>query len=382
MFTFSSLTATSAYIVADYTIDKLTGNKPEFGVCLSSERTPTVRDIVFRGPSGKTGGKQLISASALEYGVNYRVRVYARSGDDYFYSTSKQITLSSAPEAITFNWTEVSGLGLPDAVKVYKTTDKLNGRNFNGWYATASTKDVAFKVLMPSSGVKTIDDQAAEAGNCYVLINGGIFSNSAEGNPPIGFAITDGVQSAWRVADDGLQVDHQYWGADSKLHNVARAMFGVDRNGRPGVYWSYTSSYGNINVYDRPLPEIAGETAYREPDSDFPCPPASWVPFQAVTCGPVLLKNGICPIDSGKTDGGYWYSNFELWANDIFGVEQHPDRSAVGYTADGKIVLFTCAGRIEASDGATTLEVARIMKGLGCVGAINLDGPPPQSPSC
>ena len=378
--TIGSVSSTSAYILVDYTIDKLQGNKPEYGVCLSAERTPTVRDIVFRGPSGKSGGLQLISASTLEYGTTYRLRVFAKSGDDYYYSASKQIALKDAPEAITFNWSEVTGLGLPEAVKVYKTTDKLNGRNFNAWYAVASTKDVEFRVQMPSSGVKTIDRQAEDAGDCYVLVNGGIFSMTLEGNPPIGFALTDGVQTPWRVADDGLQVDHQYWGADSKLHNVARAMFGVDRSGTPGVYWSYTPSHGTVSVYDRPLPEIAGETSYIEPDATFPCEPASWTPYQAVTCGPVLLKNGVCPFDDGKTQAGYWLSNFEFWANDIFGVVKSsdetkiPDRTSVGYTADGKIILFVCDGRIDSSKGATTLELSRIMKGLGCVGAINLDG--------
>ena len=50
------------------------------------------------------------------------------------------------------------------------------------------------------------------------------------------------------------------------------------------------------------------------------------------------------------------------------------DRTAVGFTADGKVILFICDGRIDASKGANTLEMSRVMKGLGCVGALNLDG--------
>ena len=48
--------------------------------------------------------------------------------------------------------------------------------------------------------------------------------------------------------------------------------------------------------------------------------------------------------------------------------------ASVIYTADGKVVLFICDGRIDSSQGATTLELAAILKGLGCVGALNLDG--------
>ena len=65
-------------------------------------------------------------------------------------------------------------------------------------------------------------------------------------------------------------------------------------------------------------------------------------------------------------------TNYECWALDIY--EGKPDRTAVGVTADGKIVLFICAGRIAQSDGATHEEVAMIMKSIGCVQAMNLDG--------
>ena len=65
-------------------------------------------------------------------------------------------------------------------------------------------------------------------------------------------------------------------------------------------------------------------------------------------------------------------TNYECWALDIY--EGNPDRTAVGVTADGKIVLFICDGRIDQSKGATHEEVAMIMKSIGCVHAMNLDG--------
>ena len=77
-------------------------------------------------------------------------------------------------------------------------------------------------------------------------------------------------------------------------------------------------------------------------------------------------------VDRSTTAAGHYRTNYEVWATDIFPT--HPDRTAVGYTADGRIVLFICDGRIAASDGAFVDEVALILKDLGCVGAINLDG--------
>lgn len=279
-------------------------------------------------------------------------------------------------DAIRFNWTAVSAAGLPETVKVFTTTDKLEGRAFRAWYAIADPKEVAVRVLYPGNGQKaTIDKQASDAGNCLVLINGGIF-----GTAPIGFAILDGVQTPWRfVADDNWAVDKQYWGAVptsayEKLHPVSRGLFGVDAAGVPGVFWSFTPEYGTVYVYDQPIPTVAGEAIKPEGSTTYPCKPADWTPYNAITCGPVLLHDGECPISAEKNSSNHWLTNYELWADDIFGVNQLADRTAVGYTAEGKVILFICDGRIDVSQGANTLEMARIMKGLGCKGALNLDG--------
>ena len=279
-------------------------------------------------------------------------------------------------EVIRLNWTQLSGLSLPEAVKVYKTEDALEGRPFHAWYAQAQCdKEVEFKVLFPGDKVtQTIDQQAENNGKCLVLINGGIFSGTHL--RPIGFALYDGVQTPWRVSEDEdqIRVDREYWSADGKLHPVSRGLFGVDKDGVPGVYWSFTPEHGTVYVYDQPIPSTAGEKVCSAGSTSYPCPPASWVPYNAVTCGPVLLKDGKCPISAEKTAKGYWKTNYELWADDIFGVAQHPDRTAVGYKADGSIILLVCDGRIGASDGATTLQMAKILRGLGCIGALNLDG--------
>jgi len=49
-------------------------------------------------------------------------------------------------------------------------------------------------------------------------------------------------------------------------------------------------------------------------------------------------------------------------------------RTAVGYTADGRLLFFAVDGRTGASKGMTLAELAQTMASFGCVGAINLDG--------
>ena len=277
-------------------------------------------------------------------------------------------------DAISFTWTEVTGLDLPSSVKVYKTEGKLNDRPVQAWYAVADcTGDISFRVMYPGEkNHKTLDTQAQEAGNCLVLVNGGIFGGSGK---PNGLAVCDGTQTPWfRVEDDNWDVDRQYWGPDGKLHTVSRGLFGVDTSGKPGVYWSYTPSHGTVYVYDQPIPSVAGGPVQPGGTDTFPCDRAQWVPYNAITCGPVLLQNGRCPITSKKNSQGYWETNYEMWADDIYGVDQLHDRTSVGFLPDGRIILCVVDGRIETSKGATTLEMAAIMKGLGCEGALNLDG--------
>lgn len=275
-------------------------------------------------------------------------------------------------EAIEFTWSEVTGMDLPASLKVYRTEGTLSGRPLQAWYAEAKTNaDVQLRVLFPGlDNKKTIDAVAEADEKCLILVNGGIFGQFNNG-----LAVCDGQQTPWaRVEDDNWNVDRQYWGPDGKLHTISRGLFGVDAAGTPGVYWSYTPSHGTVYVYDKPIPTVAGGPVQGGGTDTFPCPKASWEPYNAITCGPVLLQGGKCPINDKKTPAGYWETNYELWADDIYGVEVLADRTAVGYREDGSVILLIVDGRISTSQGATTLEMAAIMKGLGCVGALNLDG--------
>lgn len=59
---------------------------------------------------------------------------------------------------------------------------------------------------------------------------------------------------------------------------------------------------------------------------------------------------------------------------DVSGTERSP-RSVIGIKEDGNIVFYTIDGRMSGySVGATYKQAATIMKDLGCVDAINLDG--------
>ncbi|RYG26912.1 phosphodiester glycosidase family protein [bacterium] len=89
-----------------------------------------------------------------------------------------------------------------------------------------------------------------------------------------------------------------------------------------------------------------------------------WEKFDsAVGGGPMLVVDGETAIDG--VEQGFGQSSFVL--------ARHP-RTAVGRTADGDLWLVAVDGRSPLSIGASLPEMATIMKRLGCVEAMNLDG--------
>lgn len=76
--------------------------------------------------------------------------------------------------------------------------------------------------------------------------------------------------------------------------------------------------------------------------------------------GPYLVKDGEVFVD--------------MTEEKLSSVGGRNPRTAIGYTKDNNLILLTADGREGASIGLTLNELARLMKQLGCVNAMNLDG--------
>ena len=77
----------------------------------------------------------------------------------------------------------------------------------------------------------------------------------------------------------------------------------------------------------------------------------------------------------GRDGKGYQLTDYEIWTDGLALASYRADQTIVGYTADGKVILFICDGRVEGlSLGATHREACAILKSLGCVDALKLDG--------
>ena len=355
-----------AYIAVSYKVEKLTGSNPEHGVCFSESGAPAVEDIKVLGPQLPANKEilQVVPNAYLEDGKEYQMSVFVKNGNDYIYSEPLAVKLDAQPEAVSLTWTK-ENYGL-EGVEVYKTTSQLNGRNFNAWYAVADPSEVDFKVLYPETvgSKKTVSAQAEAAGDCLALINGAIY-----GNYNIGVIITEGkMTQQWHGEIEGC-----YWATDNQLYQLTRPIIGVDENGKADAYWVGVPQQGTFYYYDRPQPNVVGQAKYGTVTPTSPAPAVDWKPYYAISCGPMVLYDGKVCADNSMVDDKRYYTNFECW--DESGVySAHPDRTAVGVTADGKIVLFICDGRIDASQGAYIKELGPIMKSIGCVHAMNLDG--------
>ena len=357
-----------AYIAVSYKVEKISGAGAEHGVCFSDSGAPTVNGIKAYGPqfAANTEILQVVPNAYLEDGKEYQMSAFVKYGDEYYYSEPQAVRLEAQPETPSFTWEKQDYAGLADGIEIYKTTSQLNGRNFNAWYAVADPSKIDFKVLYPEAvgAKKTIAAQAEAAEGTQVLINGAIY-----GNYNIGVIITEGkMTQQWQGEIEGC-----YWGTDNQLYQLTRPIIGVDENGKAGAYWVGVPQQGTFYYYDRPQPNVVGQAKYGKVSATSPAPAVEWNPYYAISCGPMVLYDGKVCADNSMVDDKRYYTNFECW--DESGVySAHPDRTAVGVTADGKIVLFICDGRIDASQGAYIKELGPIMKSIGCVHAMNLDG--------
>ena len=79
-----------------------------------------------------------------------------------------------------------------------------------------------------------------------------------------------------------------------------------------------------------------------------------------ISGGPYLVKNGDIYVD--------------MTAQKLASIGGRNPRTAIGYTKDNSLIMLTAEGREGASIGLTLVELANLMKKLGCVNAMNLDG--------
>jgi Phosphodiester glycosidase len=215
---------------------------------------------------------------------------------------------------------------------------------------------IEFKPVLSATAKKPSEFYADEVGVVYGCINAGFFGGNQSFSMVKynGNTLSPNIKSVSRVLN-GV----------STAYYPTRAALGVSSTGIPSAHWIYHVGTGNDLVYSYPNPSANAEGIAPQsiPSASFPLNGVVWNPLSAIGGSPMLLRNG----NNSITD-------IEELIN-INNTTSRP-RSAIGYTANGMVVLMAVEGDNTSAGyaGVNLLELTSILKSLGCTDAINLDG--------
>ncbi len=247
--------------------------------------------------------------------------------------------------AQSIDWEDVSAdYELPEGLKLYHGTKTDHAAFFAYYYEVdLSYPDIAIRpYISPAS--KQVHDFSSEVG-AYGAINGGFFAGASSVSSVI-FPHEVAARNLISVVRNG------------KTYPVIRPVFALNNDRSLSAEWVYHHSYAldDIYIYDAPMPYVC--------DDPTPLP----VPLKedgyvyediayGLGGGPMLIKGGEINIT---------YCEEIFWGSGVYLTDYRP-RTAVGYTAENKVVMFV-TNHMKIEDMADELLY------LGCYEAMNLDG--------
>ena len=268
-------------------------------------------------------------------------------------------------------WVEAEGYGqLPDYIKVFRSKEgvKMKGQNAKAFIAVVDAAKASFNVWglddPELSGSKMSLQTPTEVYNACgapsIVINGGFFYSDSGTDYAASLAVNNGI-----LLSPNINYASEDW---VSVYYPTRAAFIEHNDGKYEAAWTYWIDGSNHFIYQSPAANTWASSPLQQPDASFPCEGAAFEAKNAIGGGPVLIKGG-------KIVNSYVAELFNGESSGILVDTRHP-RTAIGITADNKLVLFVCEGRevTPGINGYTTEEVARILLSYGCVEAINLDG--------
>lgn len=247
--------------------------------------------------------------------------------------------------AQTIQWTDVSSnYEFPPGLKLFEGSVP-GSANFQAWYYEVDMNVPTIGVRPYLSATSLPVHTFAENVGAYGAVNGGFFSASASVSSVVypGQVLARNLTSVTRFG---------------KTYPLIRPIFAINKDRSAAAEWVYHHSYAfdDIYIYEEPL-----QYGFEDPNP-LPVPlKADGTQYEniayALGGAPMLVKNG--EVNFTWNEEIMWGSGVDLNVN--------RPRTAVGYTADNKIIIFvTNSMRVENLPG--------VMLSLGCHGAINLDG--------
>ncbi|MEN9685087.1 MAG: hypothetical protein RLZZ28_873 [Bacteroidota bacterium] len=252
-------------------------------------------------------------------------------------------------------------LPLPSSFHVYISRDSINGKPNIAYYVSVALKDRSLEFTTQVSKAKRITPAAyyQQEGKPLLVMNGTFFDLAKSTN--LNLVMKDHQLLAYQVhslagrAKDTLTYKHPFGSA-----------IGIFKNRQADIAWLYTdslekfpfASQDKINFLKDSTAKPLKQVMLRAGNFK------KWKVQTAIGGGPVLVQKGEIDISN----------NEELKFAGKAIEDKHP-RSAMGYTADGKLILLVIEGRFPGkAEGATLIQEAQMLKEIGCIEALNLDG--------
>ncbi|MES2330403.1 MAG: phosphodiester glycosidase family protein [Bacteroidota bacterium] len=261
------------------------------------------------------------------------------------------------------HWQNVDSLyqPLPQGIHVYKTTDLIEGKPNIAYYVSAELKDklIDFTTQVGNGKRLTPTQFFEQEQQPLIVMNCTFFEFVHNSNQNV--VIKDGKLEAYQVHTINGRGKDTF----TYRHSFGSAI-GISKKRKADVAWLYTdsaetSAFASQSVID-PFKDSVIKHSKKEMlhAGNF----KKWKMNVAVGGGPVLLQNGQISVTN----------NQELKFTGKAIDDKHP-RTTMGYTADGKLILMVIEGRFPGkAEGATLTQEAQMLKDIGCVEALNLDG--------
>lgn len=261
-------------------------------------------------------------------------------------------------------WVNVDSLyqPLPTSVHVYRTTDPLDGKPNIAYYVSIELKDklLDFTTAIGEGKRYTPTQYFERSAKHPLLVMNTTFFEFVH-NSNLNIVMSEGKMLAYQQhslagrGKDTLTYRHPFGSA-----------IGIDKKRRADVAWLYTDTALRL-PYASQQPVAFFKDSVADHTSTFMLQKGhfkKWKMKTAVGGGPVLVQQGEIMITN----------NQELKFGGKAIDDKHP-RSAMGYTADGKLIFMAIEGRFPGkAEGASLTQTALLLKEVGCIEALNLDG--------
>jgi len=259
---------------------------------------------------------------------------------------------------------------LPKSMHVYFTSQAIDTAPFKAYYVIADLKEKSIDFTTDTTWKRRLTpSQFFSKNNApVVVINGAFFSFETNTNRNV-------------VINDGKILSYNQHTIDGKGKDTLTyrhpfpSTIGITKNREVDIAWTLTDS-ASEEVYAsqyvlKPLKDSVDQHRLNyllqagNSGSQHSAKPSfqEWKMQTAIGGGPVLVQQGNIAITN----------NEEIKFGGRAINDKHP-RTAIGYTKDNKLIILAIEGRSKESGGATLTQTAQILKDLGCVEALNLDG--------